>query len=156
MSLIAFCCLNSSATEAQQESRYKEAYALYRQGPAQASRVIELLEAELNENPSNIEAFRLLAITYFGTKQFDKAITIIDKAYALDQKEGRLNPSMQFLKARALHYTGHNIEAKQLLIVWNAYFLDDEKKEKEFRALLESIEKQIPNQPSEVVRQETN
>jgi hypothetical protein len=109
-------------TDLKFETRYDEARSLYRAGSFNARRVIQLLEEDLVDNTENVEALKLLAITYVGTRQFTNALGAIEHAMALE--EG-IVPRTQLLKAKILHLLDRNIEARDFLKARSAFFDSD-------------------------------
>ena len=113
------------ADEAAVSARVAQALELYKQGPSRAPEIIRLLSEEIEHNPANEDAVRLLAITYFGVGQFERAVATFDQAIALAAKRDAVAPEMLFYKASALFELNRCQQAKAMLDANRAFWLDD-------------------------------
>jgi len=104
------------------DTLFEKANALYKEGPEKADATIKVLQEALGVDPTHRKSAMLLAITYFGTKQFEKALAAYDTALDLDHRAGRLNPRLHFLKARCLAALSRFDEAQNLLVALGAVF----------------------------------
>lgn len=114
------------ADEAAVPPRFEQARALYAQGPSRATEVIDLLKQELKSNPEYEPAVKLLAITYFGTEQFQKALDQFDHALRMTEARHEMVPQLLFYKAVTLNELGRCPEAKRIVDVYWALWQDDE------------------------------
>ncbi|MBU0984781.1 MAG: hypothetical protein KKA42_12975 [candidate division Zixibacteria bacterium] len=122
------------------QSRMQEAIALYQGGPRNAARVIELLEAELKENPGNPMAVKLLGITYFGTERFQDAIGLFDKAMELANAP---LPRLQFYKANALYELDRYQEASDILKTIEEFCTNDKELGPQYLTLARNLDAAI-------------
>jgi tetratricopeptide (TPR) repeat protein len=116
-------------------TRVEKALELYSLGPSKAPEIIAILQEELEENPENIKAIKLLGITYFDTDSFADALACFERGIELAEKEGSIQPHLLLLKARTLHRLDRNQEALKILEVYWAFFQGDPDLEKQAEEL---------------------
>lgn len=124
-------------------SRFQEAMQLYRAGPANIPKVISLLEAELKDNSTNLKAVKLLTMTYYESKRFEKALVMFDSAIVID--EG-LSPYVYLYKGKALHKLGRSAEAKLLLGGLWALFQGDGELSAEYDEFMSQLQAEDPKE----------
>lgn len=133
-----------AATE--ESEAYRKAKVLYSEGPTKAPEVIAILTKAVEENPNDYNALGLLAITYHGTSEFEKAIETVDRAIAVDRARDQLHPNLYLLKVSALGHLDRMTEARQILVAMHAALSDQTKPfnyEELKRAVDEALVKQF-------------
>ncbi len=135
--------LYASLAVCEEPDRFERALALYSEGPSRAPEIIELLRAELSDHPDHEKARRLLAITLFGTEQFEAALVEFDVVLAAIENREEISPRILFYKARTLYELKRYEEAAKILDVYWAFWQDDEKLRQGYEYYSERIKKRL-------------
>ncbi len=128
---------------AEYDSLFEEALALYELGPSNAPTIIALLEKVIQEDPGDLKATKLLAITCLGAGQLERALEAFNLAIRIEQDKEVINPHMHFYKAKTLHLLGRNREAQSILDSYWAFFQDDQSLKEQY----EILNGEIANRP---------
>jgi len=118
-------------------SRFQEAMLLFRTEPNAYQRIIRLLQAELDDNPTDLETVTLLAMAYYESNRFEEALSFFDSAIVLN--EG-LNPHVYLYKGKALHKLGRSAEARQLLRATWALFQGNARLSADYDELMSQLQ----------------
>jgi hypothetical protein len=124
------------------KSAYEEALALHGGGPENLPKVISILENELNINPENLKAAKLLGLTYYETGRYEEAVVMFDSSIRMDDG---INPHIYLYKGRSLAKLGRYQELKKCLGGMGAFYQGDD----ELSAAYEELMAQIPKSESD-------
>jgi len=127
------------AEEKTVQQLYTEAKEISTQGPPRTQEVIVLLKKALEKQPTHLDSIKLLTQTYFTTKQYDDAVTMLDSAIART-KSREPNPLLYLLKARALLEEGKITQASDVLIAKNAVFQNDKDIKESYQQVKRNID----------------
>lgn len=135
-----FC---ASLAVCEEPDRFERARALYSEGPSRAPEIIELLREELSVHPDHEKARRLLAITLFGTKQFEAALVEFDILLTASENRKEISPRMLFYKVRTLYELKQYKEAAKILDAYWAFWQNDKELRKGYEYYSEKIGKKL-------------
>ena len=120
------------------DSYYNKAYKMYMdEGQPKADDIIILLKKELEINPDNIKAIKLLGITYYGIEQFENAIKQFDRIEKIGN--GIPSPKILFKKVSAYYFLEQYNNARKTLTVYWAFFQDTEKNIKKYNEIYSTV-----------------
>ena len=142
LSTVEFFAPDSEAVKVY-PSRFQEALLLFRAGPSSFPRAISLLESELENDPANLKAAKLLAMVYYDSDRFDEALAMFDSAIALDES---LSPHTYLYKGKTLYKLGRSEEARLLLRGLWALFQGDAELSADYDEFMSLLEAEHPKE----------
>lgn len=125
---------------------YARARDLYAEGPSRAPEIIRLLRKQLEKDPKHEEAIRLLATTYFGVGEFEKALEQFDAGIAIAGERGTIVPVLVFYRAKTLFALGRCVEARLVLESHWAFWQDGGYLQKEYDRLYPAVLAKCPKE----------
>ena len=140
LSTIEFLAPDSEGTNVY-PSRLQEASFLFRTRPEAYPRVISLLEAELKDDSTNLDAAHILAIAYYEIGRFDEAVTACDRAIKMNDG---IVPAMFLYKGKALFELGKYAEVEFYLGGLWALFQGDPALAREYDDLMTRLLEKLP------------
>jgi tetratricopeptide (TPR) repeat protein len=94
-------------------SDWEKAVSLYTQGQYQAA--IAEFQNVINEFPNHADSWKYIGLAYFQLKQYEQAIAPLEKARALKQAEGVIDPDIPGVLGR-IEISRKNYEAAQAIL----------------------------------------
>ena len=123
---------------------------LFRTRPDAYPRVISLLEAELADDSTNLDAAHILAIAYYETGRYDDAVAACDRAIMMNDG---IVPAMFLYKGKALFELGRYVEVDLVLGGLWALFQDDPRLAREYDELMKKLLEKLPGKEDTTVAQ---
>jgi tetratricopeptide (TPR) repeat protein len=127
-----------------QESYFEKARELYNKGPKFAPEIIKLLKKEIEINPENLDAYKLLGITYFGIGDFQEALPrfnrVIEKQFLAPNEDGSYSVPTKIIiyKIRSLTNLDRFQEARREESKYWA-FISDKEHASEYKVLRDEM-----------------